>query len=277
MYRNRHRIARLRAFTLIELLAAITILMVIVSVMGIIFAETDRAWHLGTGRVESNTEARAALNLLSHDLQYALADSLLTFAMREDYSVRSIDSVSFGYTNSEACFVSLHQESEDSSSRSSRELYYWVMEKTDNGNIGGTRLHRYQLMRTAIESATTANNAYDDPLWYGAIGQNSDRHSSLKRAVVADNVTAFGLFAPDDLGAMTREYYSDDLANSNRLPQYVDVYLEVLSDKDAIQAADLKQRFGAMDSRTLDFVERNSRRYTTRVHFQNRSGYKTRL
>ena len=279
-----------RAFTLIELLAAITILMVIVSIMGVIFAETDRAWHLGTGRVESNNEGRAALNMIAHDLQYALADEYLFFTLREDIfrprpggvPVSEWPVISYGFTNSEACFISLQQDAQSGGSpaekRATREIYYWMRQKTDTGTFGGAPLGRYELVRTSLGTyrPSSGHNAYGDIDWYHpSSGASTDRHTSTARGTIADNVTAFGLFAPDDTGYISREYYSEDYGN--RLPEYVDIFLEVLSDKDAIQAADLKQRYGSLDSRTVQFVERHARRYTTRVFPQNRSGYRSRL
>ena len=52
------------AFTLIELLASISILMVIVTIVGVVFTESDRAWTLGTNRSDNNLAARAALIMI---------------------------------------------------------------------------------------------------------------------------------------------------------------------------------------------------------------------
>jgi hypothetical protein len=56
------------------------------------------------------------------------------------------------------------------------------------------------------------------------------------------------------------------------LPEYVDIYLELLDDESAGKAADLA--FGGGDA--VDFVERKVTRHTARVFFHNREGYKKR-
>ena len=78
-------------FTLIELLSAMAILIMIVTMMTRIFVESERAWQLGVGRAEINTEGRAALNMIAHDLQYAVADNVLTFAMGRDRTISPLD------------------------------------------------------------------------------------------------------------------------------------------------------------------------------------------
>ena len=53
-----------QAFTLIELLASITILVMLTAMIGVIFAESERAWSTGTDRAQSNMAGRGALDLL---------------------------------------------------------------------------------------------------------------------------------------------------------------------------------------------------------------------
>jgi type II secretory pathway component PulJ len=264
------------AFTMIELLAAITILMIIVSIMGVIFSESDRAWSQGTAMVERNTEGRAALNLLGHDLQYALADDVLTFAMRDDRD----DLETFGHLNSEICFVSLSQRPEESgtdNARATQQIFYYVTERTADDKVGGTPLGRYQLMRTAINTdMTDGRSAYGNTLWYDQGANNGGQGTFNSTSIIAENVVALRFFAPNDQGDLDTEYLSEDERYKNRLPQYVDVFLEVMGEKDAIRAADLAERLGDTDPKVLDFVEKHSRRYTARVYFQNRAGYRKR-
>ena len=106
-------------FTLVELMTAMTILVVIVMMMTMIFNDADKIWYLGTGRTLNCISGRAAMNLLSHDLEYAVADDLLTFVMRQDKKL----SQSYGFTNDEVCFVSLQNDSRDKA-RTAREVFY---------------------------------------------------------------------------------------------------------------------------------------------------------
>ena len=279
---------------MIELLTAVTILMIIVSIMGVIFAESDRAWTQGTSMVESNTEGRAALNMLSHDLQYAIADGTLTFTMRPDRE----GLVTFNRENSEICFVSLSQRPETSGSgnaRATQQIFYYLEEKTHNDKVSGIPLGRFQLMRTAINTDIPGNSsAYDNPLWYEQGANDSGRGTFHSTAVIAENVVALQFFAPCFISKDPRTgvktwttlqtYNSDvnelnegyDNHNDSQLPAYVDVVLEIMGEKDAIRAADLADRLSDVDPKVLDFVEKQSRRYTTRVYLKNRAGYRKR-
>jgi uncharacterized protein (TIGR02599 family) len=71
-------------FTLIELLASMAILMVIVWVLAAIFRESDRAWAMGTGRVDNNMEGRALIQMIANDLQYAICDENMTFIIQDE-------------------------------------------------------------------------------------------------------------------------------------------------------------------------------------------------
>lgn len=263
------------AFTLIELLASIAILMMIVSIMGVIFAESDRAWRLGTNRADVNMEGRAAVNAIANDVQYALADNILTFIARVDDARSGGPMISYGFTNSELCAVILQGDSESGASRSTRQIYYWVREMTDNDNQSGSPLGRYELMRTELttfDGTNSATHAYKDKHWYNDDG---NRSAFFGRGAIAENVAAVAFYAPDNTGTLVRDYNSESFGN--RLPPFMDIVVSVLSDEDAARASDLNRRFSATaPDKVTQFVERNARRYTSRVYFHNRAGYKVR-
>lgn len=260
-------------FTLLELLVAIAILMSIVWAMTAIFTESDRAWEQGTSRVEVNTEGRAALDLISHDLQYAITGSTITFAIQRDRN----NIKSFGFTNDEICVVSLQVDSADSSSqklRAAREIHYFVVSnRTTRG--------RYQLVRgqwgeSMHEPPANLKHSYFNPDWYKT-GAGAGRPTEYQ--VVADNVTAVAFYAPvtntvfDVNDKLVRNYDSRDYGNS--LPHYVDIFIELLGERDARQLAELEAH-AAPAKEQYAFLEKHARRYTTRVWFNNRQGYKNR-
>ena len=266
-------------FTLIELLAAVTILMIIVWVMARIFSETDRAWNLGTGRANNNVEGRAALQMMTHDLQYAVADRLITFYMGEN---RDATVKPFGFDPiDELCCVSIQNDSSDGN-RAVTEVHYYMTEST---NATGQGSGKYQLQRGIYTSAVSSNltatlHCYHNRNWWkprSAGGAGRPQGSQ----VIAENVAGLAFYYPDpdDKGQMLRagedEYDSADPLNNDELPDYVDVLLEVLNDREAEQVAQM-QETGLPDETIEEFVERNSRRYTTRVYFHNRHGYKDR-
>jgi prepilin-type N-terminal cleavage/methylation domain-containing protein len=73
-----------RAFTLLELLASMVVLGLIVVMLFGVFQQTSKAWQRGESHVETFTQARAALDLISRDLSQALATNTIPFFASED-------------------------------------------------------------------------------------------------------------------------------------------------------------------------------------------------
>lgn len=242
-------------FSLIELMAAVCILMIIVGLLTIVFRESDRAWYIGTGRASNAVEGRAAINMISHDLQYAVADDVLTFALRQDVNKLN----TYGYDNDEICFVSIQHNSSGTAPRAAREMMYYLKEMLPEAP------GRYQLQRAYYSkeiSDTPKSHSYFKKDWYKVRPSNSQ--------VIAENVVGLSFYWP---GSTTNhEYYSITPANSNQLPRYVDVYLEVLNERDAKRVVEMSDK-GISPN---EYIERNVRRYTTRVHFYDRNGYRRR-
>jgi hypothetical protein len=248
---SRPRPARRRlGFSLVELLASICILMIIVSLLAILFRESDRAWHIGTGRTSNNIEGRAAIDMITHDLQYAVADDVLTFVLRQDRNkIKTYD-----FDNDEICFVSIQHNSSGAAPRAVREVTYYLKEMLPDAP------GRFQLQRAYFskEIADDPNNhCYHKKDWYAVRPSFSQP--------IAENIAGLAFFWSGS--DTSREYNS--VNHTNQLPTYVDVYLEVLNERDAKRLVEMQAR--GIDPR--DFVERNARRYTTRVQFLNRNGY----
>jgi prepilin-type N-terminal cleavage/methylation domain-containing protein len=250
-------------FTLIEILAAVAVLFVLVGIVGAIFTESDRAWNLGTGRAMNNNEGRAALNMIAHDLQYAVADDRLTFHMGPDRDLAAAKKP-YGYTNlTEICFVSMeHDSSGTDTPRTAREIHYYVREEPNTKSTLGTSYTSYELVRHYWSSEIVndaSNHCYFNANWYKTGGSNPGRPTA--GGPIAANVVGFSVFAP---GA-TNKY--DSIDYTNQLPQYVDIYLELLNERDAAEAAKASDR---------NYIERATRRYATRIYFHNAPGYRIR-
>ncbi len=69
-------------FTLLELLAAMGVLSVMVVMLFAAFSEASRAWLIAENRVETFTQARAALDLMSRELTQAIATTNISFLGR---------------------------------------------------------------------------------------------------------------------------------------------------------------------------------------------------
>jgi hypothetical protein len=237
-----------RGFSIIELLTALALLVIMIGIMALIFTHADIARNRGIARIESNTGGQTALSWLTRDLESAVADTNLTFAMRQDRDALT----SYGITNSEICFISLDLVP-STTNRVAREIQYWVQEMT---NSAGAKLGRYELVRSCHSFPPGASeDCYLNPDWYDTYIPPDN-----EQGIVAENIASFQLLAT----GLAENYCS--VSNANVLPEYVDVCLEMLDDRAAHQAVQLS-------GNATDFVERNVRRYTTRVYFLNRDGY----
>jgi hypothetical protein len=254
-------------FSLLELLAAMAILMIIVMMISLIFSESNKTWTIGIDRMDNNSAGRATLDLITHDLQYAVADSNLTFMMRPDTKRTGVMSSYSSWTNSEICFVSLQDASSRADHRTAREMHYYVREDP-------SAPHRYQLMRGYWSPAIVTDpthHCYGTTNWWdptASFNPGADRppvpppDQTEESVMLAENIGGLGFFyegLPDY-----------DSRTNNLLPEYVDVWLEVINDRQANQLSDWFKR-NAKDN--VAMVERNARRYTARVYFQNRRGY----
>ena len=273
------RNSRKKGFSLIELLAAVTILMIIIIMMGMIFRETNRSWTIGIGRANNNTAGRAYLSQLKHDLQYMISDDMISFCAREDYGVRGSNSVSYGHTNSEICFASLVHDSSSGTNRAVREIFYFVrpMHNAYNIVVGHELARGYYDKEIEIDPK---NHCYWKTNWYedaslGGLGRPPNSQT------VAENIAALSFWcpmvSPDNSTPLTKQYYTHWTHASATngygvMPLWVDLYVEVMNPDDARQASAME--YNGLPTETVQsFVEKKARRYTARVFLANRAGY----
>lgn len=64
-------------FTLLEIMVAISILLMIVMMMAAMFDNSVKAWDSGRRKTEMSMEGRAVVNFMAHELSQAVADSTL--------------------------------------------------------------------------------------------------------------------------------------------------------------------------------------------------------
>lgn len=258
MIRSTHR----RGFTLIEVMAAMAILSVLLLILTKIFNESTRAWSLGHSDSESNIAGRAVMEFVVRDLSQAFADEGVEFRLRSDATT------AYGEKSDVVQFVTLGADPDGSDDRraSGLAMYYLSEIKDANGDDTG----RYRLMRSYQSDFTTSEmqDLYDP---------SNDWTSPPKFSrpqPVADNVTAFEMWAYRDpasaaTGGSVPNYFSGNF--DGNLPAWVDVYLEVLSEKDAVQASlfDPNSQKAKLDA----FLDRRAKGYQARVYFRNRAGY----
>jgi prepilin-type N-terminal cleavage/methylation domain-containing protein len=240
---------RRSGFTLIELLAAIAILAIIVVAMGRIFADSTNAWRIGVKKIESNCSGRSALDFMSQELSQAIVDDRLSMKLKSNADSH------LGKDSDRLYFVALNQVAERRSNTTYRgcmQVRYSVMPSPDGTNT-------FSLVRHVDEKWNTgAVSCYEDPSWWQSMdGYNASMDNA---AVLADNVRNFEVWVYDRQGNPRPDYDS----TSDGPPLWIDLYLEVLAEEDAIKASYMTDQ---------DFIERSTHRYQARVYPQNGLGY----
>ncbi len=271
------------AFTLIEMLAAMTILVVVIMFMGRVVTESTNLWTTGMRRSEANNAGRAIVEFMVRDLSAALADDVIRFQVSSD-----VDDV-YGFSSDRVRLVSLDQlgrvEQVPSGQlryyRGAREIVYYLgpMRDVNNKIIP----HRYRLLRNRVirfDDGVTAytSGAHSNPNVQGGIKWVEKGVAGLQ---VAENVRTL------EFWAYSYNYQSASFNSFNfdthqpypgqpdpwGPPLWIDFYIELMGESDARQAAELASIHGEDGAITRDFVERNSQRFAARAHLQNAAGY----
>lgn len=264
---------RLSGFTLIELLAAMGILTILVLLMARVFTETTNMWTTGTQRSSSAAEARVIMDFLVREFSMAIADDVVSFKLNSDqdaiYGVYS-----YGAGSDELAFVGMVRTGDSYYKRTANQFVYFVAPMVDENREEIP--NRYRLVRTRRtrsmfdREVRRAAGAYVDPEWWRDMPPDwtEDRgfEGRLALETIAENVAAFEIWAwseQDDDYVFS--YDSQD--ENDLLPLWVDIYLELLGEDQAIQAAALWE---TDEQRAREFVEASAQRYTARVYFPHR-------
>jgi hypothetical protein len=229
---------------------AVAVLAVIVGVMATVTRDVQDAWRRGESAIEQNSRARIVLQTLRQDLECALADSLLRFRCgTNDNGV--VDS--FGLENDTLSFVTL-VGAPDATRRHARLIQYRVQPSENQPSA-------FELVRSQVDL---------DPGWLNQAPLNAYWNSAWvntnlpSACVLANQVAGFGVQVPRSSSGQYSEY--DSAANSNRLPEYVDIYLELL---DLPSAREVRQQERRNRDPT-DWVDTHTWKHTTRVFLHHR-------
>lgn len=257
-------------FTLVELMAAMAILAIMVLMIGRIFSDSTKIWKLGTRRVSSAVDGRAVIDFMVREMSSAVADGTLVMAHK-----LNADSNILGMDSDRIYFVTLDQKSESKSAantyRQGRQVSYHIEPMRD---INGNDIpNRFRIMRSGIEKVTSGvYTCYTDPDWW----QQPEMNNLSAAYVLAENVRTLEFWVYDRDGKLVRAddpdnpYGASDTytsLNKTRGIGWVEIYLEMLGEDDAIRAALLTGQAA------IDFADRASRRYVGRVYFHNGRGY----
>ena len=261
--------SRARGFTLIELLAGMAVLLILIVLLAQFVNLGTDAWDHGMRQAESSSSARAALEFLASELSTAIAGDRVTFSQWANHTQTYFGGGDHG--SDALMFVSVSRPPDDDNpARAGVEVVYYLdkMRKARSSGGGTEEMRdRYRLVRSMRTSNAGSFRAYQVADWTS--GLDPADHSP-NADTIAENISAFQVRAYQDVNSPMPIDFGATGAWA-KLPVYVDIYLETLSDTDAQRAA-LMQDPGKRE----EYVKKWSRGYGTRVHFKNRQGYSSR-
>ncbi len=247
---HRGHTTRRRAFTLIEVLASMAILMLIMLALVRMFNEAGKAYSQGTISVNRASSARAAMDLITHDLEGMVVDRRLPMYKEAD---AADPDPGFGFD--EIFFVTMQGDQDDG--RSYQAIHYYVGVETNV--VEGVRYRYFRLMRGTANSdiiqrgikvnlLQTPKPSFD---WWSDLESPTNRWTDV---MIANNVVRFDIYVHDESGHLIQSpggwvgnrAYVDSSRPCNRSaepsssapsayptnipPAYLDVYFQVASD-----------------------------------------------
>lgn len=272
------RAAGRSGFTVIELLAAMTILIFIVMMMTRLFTAATSAWTLGTKNITTSTEGRAVMDFMVNELTQAVADERLTFKL---FSQSKFGERAYNADSDELFFGANVQSGNPANRRNIDQFAYFIAPMLDeNENVMPNRYRLVRTRRTASMYSTQVNrdnSIYKRKDWWETMAPRpsykeeamsfpNDPDQGQGSETIAENISAFEVWAWSEKENGYRADY-DSRDHDDMLPLWADIYMEMLSDKDAQQMAIL---WPIDQQAALEFLAANVKRFTTRVFFPNR-------
>lgn len=249
---------KIGGFTVIELLAGMTLVVLMVLFLTKIFTDTSTAWASSTKRVESNMAGRTAVQFMARELAAAIVDDTLTLKLESD------EDLALGLYSDRIYFMTSDQRAQLGSSpnyyRQTKGIAYKISpmkHPVTNTNLP----HRFRVMRAGLEDYASTNfMPYTDSQWW----QRVSNDTSLFQETLVENVRALEFWVFDRNG---NQFFSYD-SSVHGPPAFMDVMIELLPDSDARRIALIGN-----DADRDAYSDRVARRYFTRVHFHNFQGY----
>jgi type II secretory pathway pseudopilin PulG len=271
---------RTKAFTLIEVLASMAVLMIIVLILGRVFQDSTNIWTLGTRRAQDNMTARAVMDFVARDVSEAVCGTNLAFRLDSEdcrvFGPAPNTGDDWEWWNDSIYFVSLGADPDSAYPRAAQLTRYYVSEMTDISNK--TMRGRYRLMRGI--NRVDARFAYRfGPWWDTGATSNS---VGWKSEAIAEDIASFEVWCIGYTNNVNGLCSYSNVPNydstlpgkpfqSGKLPAYIEIYLSMMDEPAAVRAAELYK--AGQYRQAKKYVESVERRYAVRVHFANRDGY----
>lgn len=284
-------------FTLIEILASMTILIFLVLMLTRVYTEGSNAWRTGSRNATRNMLARSVMDFMAKELSMAAFEfgnnpsknfvSMAYYAntTKGNFGLEGADEIAFARLNDPAEYMSGPDDLQDTNklkrARSARLISYYVERLgAVNGRPAITNApenadYRFALWR---EDRKPDPNSQDYGMYFSSaglywMGQSPAQHLPHERStgtILIDDVRTFEVFAyTDKNGGSVADWQSF----GNQKLAFLDIYLETFDPRDAEQAALLAASLGPTHKTTVEFVERAVKRNYRRVYLYNKSGW----
>ena len=271
-----------RGFSLIEIIAAMSVLAIIMLLIGQAYTSVNGSWRDGMVISDQNSGGRAALAFMARELSQAVVDDPYQLVVHTD-----VDGYApYGnFKDSSIWFTTLSSFPSNSTqqTRQAQDIRYYVIDGEDGAFslVGFTyrnlqRIGNYSRAELdCVKAGSIEDSLGGTSQMHASNGTDllnfirrfevtlycADRtNTSLKRfPVVARAVSATSLDKYDSKG-------SDSGKNkTSYYPVYADLYLEVLGQ----DVAQVVAESGMSAADKVTYCEKNSQRFTTRVFFAN--------
>jgi len=289
-----------RGFTLIEILASMTILVFMVLMLTRVYTDGTTAWKTGSRNANRNMLARSVMDFMARELSMAAFEfgdgtatqflSMAYFAdtTPENFGLEGADEIFFVKLNKQP--IMNPDPAADAGEKRSAQLIRYYVEHL--GKIGALPAldnapenpeFRFALWRDDRhpDSGSFGNTKLPYGLYFNDKGlywmfSDTDSQNSLPTrprrtgTILIDDVRTFEVFAYTSQNGRSAFSWSS-FGDPDRL-DYLDIYLETFDERDAEQAALLASSLGQDHARTVEFVERAVKRNYRRVYLYNKQG-----
>lgn len=244
-------------FTMIELMAAMAILIMITLFVGRIFSDSSKMWKLGLRRVTDGLDGRAALGFMLRELSTAVVDDVLTMKQNPIYRVvfnRNTDSI---------FFISMAQ-TPGSNKRHAMQISYRIEPMTEiKNNTTNSIPNRFRLVRSSILNTGSNYDCYQNTNWYN----NSIMTNFASYDVLAENVRTVEFWIYGQDGELVNNDFDEYISTSTNRPAYIEVYLGMMSGDESARITYLS------GDDAINLANEASRRYAGRAYLNMGRGY----
>jgi prepilin-type N-terminal cleavage/methylation domain-containing protein len=269
--------ARRGGFSLIEIMAAITVLAIILYIIGAAYSSVNATWNQTANASDQNTGGRAVLAFMARELSSAVVSPEYQMEVSpekdpyNEYQVAS-DRIYF------CARINTPRKTSSQSHRNIMEVMYFSQAADEEDDVEAKTGFDYQKLNRAILYGTekmcsfgraTENKFISEILTTGNNQNRVPLLSGIRRFKVT--VYCLNMQNPSQAPVPMPNYSSKkDLYDGSGLlkfvPVYADLFLEVMG-SDHSRVASLS------GSKAPLYAEQNAERYSTRVHFANVNGY----